>query len=446
MRLSTGLKRRARLVVTVAGALTLLVGCTDSHPPGDESAARSTVSTDLPGEVVSGDLQRPGFDEWCAGRRDSPECLTLENGRQAVVVRSTASRPVKQLVFWDPGGPGLGLPDADTVLSMIVPRSLRRFDVVFLVEPWVDHAPSAACLTAAAGDGGNVGAACELDRLYSGDDLGPSVAAIQDGAREPVVGAYLQSFGATRAESLLRAAPGNGLHWVVLESPSPRAGTSADAFMVARRTAVLAAVGATCDTDACRRRLRQQLIRWAEDGVALRASGRDVALGVTSMVGDAAQNGPALARLRAGLRKGTMSRRVGAELRRLAQSYALRTSDQAEPQLVALWADTCPRFTDWDRLSRRRDPFLKAYAWVFDGCRGSTLRAARRLSVAVPMTVLTGRQDVIVPAALQQPWIDAAPASTQLFGQGHFWDSSQVTREVERWILDQPPAQHDRSQ
>ena len=154
------------------------------------------------------------------------------------------------------------------------------------------------------------------------------------------------------------------------------------------------------------------------------------------MVGAPEQNSAAIDRLRGALSEGRLPHELSAELRRLAQSYELSTSEQASPQLIALWADTCPRFTQWDQLSRSADPFMQAYSWVFRGCESAVFRAKAGLSIATPILVLTGRRDTIVPAGLQTRWVDAARSARRLSGSsGHFWDGAPITRGAERWML-----------
>ena len=138
------------------------------------------------------------------------------------------------------------------------------------------------------------------------------------------------------------------------------------------------------------------------------------------------------------MQSGDITPAISDQLRRLGRSYEQRTADTVKGQLVALWADTCPRLTEWDQVDKWKDPLGQAYAWVFRGCATAATPATEAGSVTIPLLVLTGRRDSIVPAEIQQQWLHN-PSSSQIKGDEHFWDSSNVTQTVTRWVLKRTP-------
>jgi len=53
---------------------------------------------------------------WCGTRGAQVRCLTDVGGTSIVMIPSAGES--RGLVLWDPGGPGLGLPDADMPLDL----------------------------------------------------------------------------------------------------------------------------------------------------------------------------------------------------------------------------------------------------------------------------------------------------------------------------------------
>lgn len=415
-----------RSAIALLAVAVLAAGCSEEHPAVGETAGPTTQPTATASDPAQGTVET-----WCPTRREKVDCLSIPGGRHVVVVRATAGGSSDGLVFWDPGGPGLALPDADAPFAILVPASIRQYDVAFVVEPWIESPPSDTCLTAAAGAGVGV---CDMESLYSNEKaIAEAMSVVEGQVGEPIVGAYLQSFGATRSQAVVSRY--QGLKWMVLESPGPLPGTAAIKLMSARASAIRKVLVAGCEDVRCNDRTLDQLQTWATRGVPGSATGREIALGVIAMTSLPRQNAEMIERLQTALRTGETPAEVSDELRRLGRTFELRGRSQVAPELIALWADTCPRLERWDALAPSSDPIVDAFAWLFRGCTSDPPRTVARSNDSVPTLLLTGRRDTVVPPAIQGAWQGRLTNASQIQGDEHVWDSSAVTRKVRRWVM-----------
>lgn len=409
--------------------LAAVLACGLSACASDGDAPRAhTDNTAIAGTETAVD---PG-ETWCASRPEPITCL--HQGGKVVGVVVHPSKPSQGLVFWDPGGPGLGLPDSTAPLQSLVPRTIRPFDVLLMVEPWVSSPPSAACLEHAYG-GSSLASECLLPSLVTnGDTVEGAIQQATARLDVPFVGAYLQSFGATRSQFLLGSGSGLRPKWAVLESPGPPVGTSADLVMRERRRATIDVLTSACGSSQCRRRGAERLQAWADSGLD-DASPLEIGLGLIALATLPDDNAGIINRLQSAFDTGRVPADLVGTVRRAGRLYEQRGTAEVRPSLIALWADVCPRLADWSELQDRRDGLLSAYAWVFRGCAsaGTTLGPSE-FEIQVPTLMLTGRDDAIVPAKLQRLWVPAIQQLSVIKGQTHFWDSSLVSRRVQVWV------------
>ncbi len=367
-------------------------------------------------------------------------CLETVTGARGVVIRAHGQS--RGLVWWDPGGPGLGLPDAETSIRRLVPAGLSHFDLLLPVEKWVSSPPSQSCLESAAGPGRP--SSCNLESLAL--HLSEMRALLRQGVQrlgEPPVGAYLQSFGATRSAPLLARGGGSNFSWAVLESPGPPGGTAARKVLEAREQSVEGLFVDACPTVACRSRAHRVLTRWATYGHGREATGREVALGLIAVATLPESNAPFVERLGREIATGELSASDAGSLRRVGRLFEGREVDTIVPSRIGLWADTCPRLDAWEQVGRGdRGPFMEALNWVYRACGSSATRQHPEGAVgkiAVPTLLLSGTDDTIVPPQLQNTWIRHFSVVRRLRGTGHFWDSSRTSRLVRQWITGLTP-------
>jgi len=208
--------------------------------------------------------------------------------------------------------------------------------------------------------------------------------------------------------------------------------------MRSRAAATMDVLTADCRDSDCITISRNNFRKWATRGIPGSATGREFALGAIALAGLPRQNAKPIRRLHLAMQSGDMTAAVSDQLRMLGRSYERRGAGTVRGQLVALWADTCPRLTEWDQVKKGKDPLVQAYAWVFRGCSTAAAPVVGAKRVTVPLLVLTGQRDSIVPAEIQQQWLQN-PDSTQIKGDEHFWDSSNVTKRIGDWVRDRTP-------
>ncbi len=344
----------------------------------------------------------------------------------------------RSLVVWDPGGPGLGLPDADANLAVLVPRAIRDHNVLLVVEPWARDRPPDSCLRSAFEN--EPDHTCHLSRLTtSSRGIEATLALAESQTGLTGVGAYLQSFGATRSLSALTQPSGPDVSWVVLESPGPPPGSDALDLMTARKQVMLRLLVHRCGAVECGNRVRHSMDRLARDGVGVQTTGREFALGLIALATLPQDNDRLLTAVSEQLSSGKISSHTASQLRLLGRLYEGKRPGQAvSPSVIGLWADTCPRLTGWDRLARSSDPILQAYSWTFRGCLSDGMKPSPQFEMATgaapPVLMLTGSQDAVVPPKVQAAWLTRGLRIDLIRGVGHFWDSSEVTRHVRSWI------------
>ncbi|MBM9458450.1 hypothetical protein JK386_00870 [Nocardioides sp. zg-536] len=333
------------------------------------------------------------------------------------------------------------LPDNTVRLRDLVPRSLRERNVTLIVEPFATVAPTPACLRASF-DAGVSQACADVDVLTRPGALRAVAAQVEKDTGLQVSGAYLQSFGATRTLSALAGVLRD--RWVVLESPAPVPGASAVELMRDRREAILRRVVSGCEGASCASTVSGNLLDILEDGSG-RVSGRELAVGLIAATTIPGVNEELVAEVREDVLDSTLTKEHARRLRALGRSYeGKRPSKQVSASMVALWADTCPRLRGWDELAKEQDPILAAFAWVFRGCSlfasVDDVEVSEPLGERVDALILTGTEDPIVPASLQERWGQAVKAqggtTRTLVGAGHFWEDDAVTATVQRFVSD----------
>lgn len=425
-----------RVVASVTALVFVgaVAGCSEQHPATAPDHPPSSGPSDV-AESSANSHARPlvndSVESWCEGRPEKVTCLPVSQGRHVVLIEAMEGSRSPGIVFWDPGGPGLALPDLETPLARLIPASIRTHDVAFLVEPWIELSPTPDCQARAAT--GSPPSSCELANLYSSDrDLASALDLVAARTGQEVVGAYLQSFGATRSSGVVSKR--QGLKWSVLESPGPVPGSSAADLVAARVRSISQLLQGACGDRRCREAMRANLKSWTQHGVRGSATGREVALGVVALTSLPSQNAAAIQRLQRALERGEISSALGDQLRRLGRTHELRGASGVAPELIALWADTCPRLTDWDLLAKSSDPLTRAFFWIYRGCVGVPLRSSSQGRNAVPTMLLTGRRDTIVPPQVQAEWRRRLKDTTVVVGGEHVWDSSAVTSQVTEWI------------
>lgn len=413
-------------VVAVVAAALLVTGTLS----GTERAPRSASSQPSVGAKVA------AVDKsWCDHRHERLRCIADEAGLRAVVYRGNPAS--KDLVFWDPGGPGLGLPDADASLDILVPRSVKHQNLLLVVEPWVRRPPSAAC--ARGSFDATPGPVCALETLATTpQSIRTAVDLAERRTGMKMVGAYLQSFGATRSVPALVGV--RGVRWIVLESPGPVPGADAGRLIRARVGALRDLLADSCDSAGCNERVRAAVGRFGKSG-AVKTSGRELALGLIAAATLPDQNHRFLATVARELDAGVVAERTAVRLRFLGRLYeGKRPGAVISPSVIALWADTCPRLTGWRDLARARDALLSAYSWTFRGCLssvwGSSPAVERVAHLSVPVLMLTGRRDPVVPPSVQRGWLRLGESVRVIAGRGHFWEDSSVVLQVRRWIAE----------
>ncbi len=370
---------------------------------------------------------------WCDQREDPLSCVVVEGEFLGVVYPGAPDSD--QLVLWDPGGPGLGLPDGDMPFDQILPAGIRDKNVLLVVEPWVRKPPSEECLSSSQFRKPSASADCRLAPLMTSTQSlvrASKAAESQEGMH--VTGAYLQSFGATRTLPALLDGEVGTPDWIVLESPGPPVATPALELMAARQVEMLRILTAACDSS-CAPAVRTGVDRLARDA----HDGRDMALGLIALVALPTDNEAAIKGLAEQLAHGQVDSSTRRELVRLGRAYSGQLQrDRIRPSMVALWADTCPRLTGWEKLKNARDPFLRAYASLFRGCYGSEpvqqIDAVRIGGDLPPVLMLTGRNDAVVPPHIQDLWAGAGLKFDRLNGDAHQWESTRITQRVGSWI------------
>lgn len=412
----------SRLVPCIFAILaSLIAGCTSSPvTPAPQP------ETSLPNAARA----------WCDQAPQAVTCLGEDSDVRLVVNKRTSDSSV---VLWDPGGPGLGLPDPRTPLAQFIPAPIRNRNVAILVEPWMRKKPSQRCLESAFD--GPPAASCPLAELTtSTHDLRSAVEMIKVETGLTVVGAYLQSFGATRTMPLV-VELATTLDWVVLESPGPPVGTSVTQLSSARIDSLISLLTSHCDAAACRRRVPNTLRHLAQWGVSGEATGREIMLGIVALATQPESNADMLSGLAQSLNAGTVAASTAAELRRLSRRYEGKLSGQRVGDSVfGFWADTCPRLTGWAELAASTDPMLQAYAWVYRGCASESWDYAEesfsQSSAPTPTLMMTSRQDTVVPPSIQNLWHPLLEERRHVSQASHTSERSHATQDVRAWIDD----------
>lgn len=137
------MKRKATAIGLLACGL-LLGGCGGTS---DHTSRAQPTTVAVPSSAEQGLAPAPARPDWCATRGQSLDCVSSGSVLSGVVYRGDPAD--SSLVLWDPGGPGLGLPDESTQLRDLIPRAIRNRNVLLVVEPWVRHPPKDACLRGA---------------------------------------------------------------------------------------------------------------------------------------------------------------------------------------------------------------------------------------------------------------------------------------------------------
>ncbi|QYJ03151.1 hypothetical protein KUV85_12495 [Nocardioides panacisoli] len=325
-------------------------------------------------------------------------------------------------------------------LDLIVPAAIQDFDVLLMVEPWVYRPPSTPCRRVAFD--GNPRDACALELLATREEAVTSAIRLAEAQLDTdLVGAYLQSFGATRMQGLLM--PGGAVQpdWAVVQSPAPPRGTSALSLLRQRSDATVGTLTRGCATPACRTDRERVLDRWTRNGIGTEATGREIALGVIALSTLPSDNRQVLDEVGAALDSGQISRSLAGRLRRLGRTYELRGANEVNPSLVAIWADTCPWYTSWRKVADQREPLMRAFAWVFRGCSDGRAPLRGDARITMPMLVLNSTDDAVAPSELQQRWLDLATRAVEIEGRGHLWRDPQRAAQVARWVADQGPGE-----
>ena len=325
--------------VAIAVMLALGAGC--GSTPKVQSATVATPSPDHESAKGSGLGALESPEHWCTAH---PEVSCVETeGRVGGFVVPTPGRS-RGLVLLDPGGPGLTLPDQNAPVGGLLPRGIRGHDVLVVVEPWLSSPPSEDCQRSAYD--GPPGPTCPL-REWQSDAAGLSqvVRRAEAMTGEVLVGAFLESFGATRSAVLASAAQRpRSLRWAVLQSPAPPPGTSAGSLVAARRGAVLDLLAEPCGDDASRAdAVRDEATRLVIEGKEPEAIGRELALGLIALTSMLPDNDTFIARLAPLLQRQRVTMRDIAVLRQLGRRFKRRASERVDPSMFAFWADVCSR-------------------------------------------------------------------------------------------------------
>lgn len=408
-------KRSVRLIVSLI-ALGSVAGCSNDH--------RATEPTARPSE--SAVVNR--LDTWCQARGREVRCHRLSTGR-AVVVIPAAGRS-RGVVLWDGGGPGQRLPPNSVPVHSIVPRAIRSFDVSFVVEPWNEAPPASSCLRAARTS--EPPSSCAVSSLaIRNEDIRAAVRELPSVTGRELVGLFAQSFGATRTVVPALSLPST-INWVVLESPGPVPGSDVASLVAARVRAVRSLLVAGCSTASCATSTWQNVTELVRNGLG-GVSGRQSALGLLSVATMPRENEELIRSLAHEFRHGQLDEENLAVVRDLSLRYELVQGDRVKPELVALWADSCPRLRGWKKL-RSRGPWASAVAWLYRACREPQSKAARAKVFKVPMLLMTGSRDAIVPPTVQAEWLRQFDVPDQHWGDDHFWTSTADFTTEERWI------------
>lgn len=417
LRYYRGLKSPAVVLASALILVGVLLGQAGCHARNDAASASAAAA-------------------WC--EQHSVRCVVDKSGDVAVVVQHR--RGSQGLVWWDPGGPGLGLPDALVDLHLIVPRALSAYDVAFPVERWIDHHPKAACLHSIEFSGG--GSVCHLSRLSldttSLDDLAK---ATSRALGEPLIGAYLQSFGATRSAPIFARQSSARLHWLVLESPGPLPGTTAGVYVRLRAQAVRRAYARSCFTDRCRRLVVSSLERWSSGRGSSSLAARQIALGIVAAATEEANNQQLMREIVASVGDRELGVGVSNKLRLLGSLFEYRGARGVSARMVGLWSDTCPRFSDWASLRGDRSLLASDFAWLYRACDTKVFSQARyglSAPIETPTLVAIGGNDTVVPPLLQSQWLAKLHRRSVLRTAGHLVTESSSERAIESWISKNP--------
>lgn len=344
---------------------------------------------------------------------------------------------------WDPGGPGVELPDSAETLIDVIPEPLEHTNVLLVVEPWLRHPPAEPCLAEAGGDEEEL-ADCNFDSLTSTSaDILETLALTSRQTGLDVSLAYLQSFGATRSmPALVGRRVASRLDGIVLESPSPPPGLKAAHLLSARTTATIRVLQRFCGTATCKRAVGPSTRMLGREGLA-DTTGREFALGLFAAATLPDRNATFL---RAMAREVTSSAGVSEEnatrLRLLGRQYAgLRGDGSLAPTMLAHWADVCPRFTHWGAVASIEDPLARALGWLYRGCKAVQAGASDDIAtmprgcIQTPILLVVSQVDSVIPPELQQTWgRKSCGPLTKINARHHFSKSPDVVSEIDAWI------------
>jgi hypothetical protein len=333
------------------------------------------------------------------------------------------------VVLFDPGGPGLPLPDGD--VRDALPALLRTHDVLIAFEPWIRKKIEKACAEGQAdfSDTEKASACDPTQFVTSVSDTKRLIRATTETTSRPIVGFYLRSFGAARLQSYLASvAPQGRPPWVVFDSPAPPVGTSAIAIARGRATSVYRLISRECREAACHSAVKGAL------GSVAKGQPPEIGLGLLALATSPTRNSRFFSKFGQELAAGRLTKESEETLRSLGRRYGLLNGSEAKSQLVGLWADTCPRYVGWDDLQRSSDALVHATGWLFRGCQSHRTLLSQPGKIRLPVLRVTWRADTISPARLQQAWAQATQNEQVIYSDGHELDSSRVAKAIRKWV------------
>lgn len=372
----------------------------------------------------------PDGHDWCSARQVEPvECVVEGNELVGIVYQGAPES--SDLVLWDPGGPGLGLPPEGTPMQEALPASLQSRNVVLVTEPWQRVGVPADCTREA----DDLPASCPLGELATTDSaLVRSVHAVEEYVGGTVTGLYLQSFGAPRSFGALVARPGAApLGWVVLDSPAPLVGSSAVAMVKAREAGARNLLRDACTSQSCTVGFEENL----ERVLSRNGPGHELAWGLLALAGMPQGNAEMIALTVEQITSGDLAPEIASRVKRLGRAYAGQRMDgRTSDQTVGFWADTCPRYKDWDSVHALQGRWGQALAWIFRACSGDGDQVTQPdlVKTTTPILIVSSKGDAVVPVALQRPW-GSLPSARFITSTGfHGAHPHLVNTDIEEWI------------
>ena len=414
----SSIARATRSLTSLLIATTMTLGATSCSSNTTKSSASQEVDSSA---------------EWCDQRANEPlECVAVGTRLTGIVHRGAPHST--DLTLWDPGGPGQGLPDEDMTFTSVIPKPIRNANVLMMVEPWITTSTADVCTPPSFADAIKSGT-CDLSVVTSTDsELRDTLTQVDEQLGLTLTSAYLQSFGATRRLPALLRDKELATDWIVLDSPGPPVGADASDLMTARLAEAVDVLSQPCDDAACSLSIRRSIAQLASD----EANGRDMTLGLFALASAPTLNESAIAAVADEMAYGKLDEARQRSLVRLGRSYSGQTQGGGIPRaILALWADTCPRLSGWEKLARSTIPRMQAFAWLFRGCNLASIPAERAEAVDAGDTrilMLTGTDDAVVPRRVQELWRQRGLSYRQIVSVGHHLQNGRVDGRVQSWI------------